>query len=1076
MAATMGSDAERLSLSASPRRASLSDLPPRRSAHILRQPLPNPLPAFATTHPPPSPLPLPFAVDPAKVVGRRESEDDGGSRARARAGAGLLAASVLAAVLSASAILGAPSALGSVAARLGASKDYFPFVAYLSAGDPDAEELFRSDWDEHHAGGRAGVRVVPRPRPGSRAFRDLANRLDSSAAKDDEDAVAHAVQHLRAYLDARELKAQALVVADEDASISALGNGFDRAHMGRPEEFDSFLLSYLYRGPKKWDVLFCDKGLAGVDPDAAELPAVRFTNSRWVGDYDVYRWSGGRGSGTGLHVVSGAFLRDLPATLRDRPMGASAGEWLAEMCANGRLTCYSYLERVGDARKARLGSSTSRDYISWRDTKATSAASLGSIAIGGGAGKEMRNKEVISSDELARAMGTGGRDAVAEMGKARARATRESKSSGSESESKSESSGSKKSKEAKTAAAEKEEMTSTSRARTGASSKKKKTHRGVVPVADVLGERDSDGGGSEGSSSKRKTRHDDIDDHHTRKDARAADFLSNLEPKTDSGASSKKSTKKSSKVETETASKSSSSKSSSSKSSSSKSSSSKSSSSKSSSSKSSSSKSPEEADVDSLLDWWSDDVAGSSDVREPPSTHRRRASSRRRGSRNKTHKHVETRADDEDEDDEERASRSASSALDLALDAATDALRGARRVDSRSAPRDDARSAPRDDARSSPSESRSSAPRDIEPSPVLDAEDDATREEMAARAREVSERVARREKRDMARASHGTDSEADAQAESRVRGGAGSIVLHTISPEEALKHVSRVHHREEVEAAEAAAELEKREREESERARDADAAARGSDLMDAADDAYDDLVGAGVDEVAKDMEEELAGKNEDAWGAVGSERKAHARAEDEDGPSRDSSARFSSSGSGSGSSSSSRSASSRSSSKVHVRRAPTLKRSPHATDVHAKHSGATASETRSEPGDGGRNVVGGGGGGGDGEEDESSRLGLRDRRAESDRRGGEPRRAQGAERAAGGAWRSAYTFQQSEPAYRSAKTKVFAADAGASADSAASLGAEVVGSRRAGLMEMNPTADVDARRGGAIEGHAGTRR
>ena len=244
---------------------------------------------------------------------------------------------------------------------------------------------------------------------------------------------------------------------------------------------------------------------------------------------------------------------------------------------------------------------------------------------------------------------------------------------------------------------------------------------------------------------------------------------------------------------------------------------------------------------------------------------------------------------------------------------------------------------------------------------MLDVEDDATREEMAARAREVSERVARREKRDMVRASHGTDSEADAQAESRVRGGAGSIVLHTISPEEALKHVSRVHHRAEVVAAAAAAVLEMRAREESERARDADAAARGSDLMDAADDAYDDLVGAGVDEVAKDMEEELAGKNEDAWGAVGSERKAHARAEDEDGPSRDSSARSSSSGSGSGSgsSSSSRSASSRSSSKVHVRRAPTLKRSPHATDVHAKHSGATASETRSEPGDGGRNVGGG---------------------------------------------------------------------------------------------------------------------
>ena len=525
MATTVSTDAERLSLSASPRRASLVDHPPRRSVRILRQPLPNPL-ASAKTHPPPTPLPLPFAVDPATSVGTRESEYDGRSRARARAGAGLLAASVLAAVLSASAILGAPSALGSVAARLGASKDYFPFVAYLSAGDPDAEELFRSDWDEHHAGGRVGVRVVPRPRPGSREFRDLADRLDSSAAKDDEDAAAHAVQHLRAYLDARELKAQALIVADEDASISALGDGFDRAHMGRPEEFDSFLLSYLYRGPKKWDVLFCDKGLAGVDPNAAKLPAVRFTNPRWVGNYDVYRWSGGRGSGTGLHVVSGAFLRDLPTTLREQPMGASAGEWLAEMCANGHLTCYSYLERVSDARKARLGSSTSRDYISWRDTKATSVASLGSIAVGGGAGDETR--EILSSEGLAHALRPVGRDAVARMGKARhareSKSAKSAKSAGSESESKSATAGSTSSSKGKRDE-KKEEMIS-SRAKTGASSKKKKTHRDddeTVPVADVLG--DSDGGSSSKSSSKRRTRHDDIhddiDDHHERARARA---------------------------------------------------------------------------------------------------------------------------------------------------------------------------------------------------------------------------------------------------------------------------------------------------------------------------------------------------------------------------------------------------------------------------------------------------------------------------------------------------------------------------------------------------------------------------
>ena len=384
----------------------------------------------------------------------------------------------------------------------------------------------------------------------------------------------------------------------------------------------------------------------------------------------------------------------------------------------------------------------------------------------------------------------------------------------------------------------------------------------------------------------------------------------------------------------------------------------------------------------------------------------------------------------------------------MALDAATDALEGAHESHS-----DDRRDDSDDDSRDVSSGSRASTPRDIEPSPVLDVEDEAAREEMAARAREVSEREARREKRDMARASHATDSEADAQAESRHRGGAGSIVLHTISPEEALKHVSRVHHREEVEAAEAAADLEAREREEreeEERARVADAAARGSDLMDAADDAYDDLVGSGVNDVANDIEEEMAEEDEDAWAAVGREEKEKteemaeevgaedgaagreekektgedgaARAEDGEARAEDGSSAKSSSESSKSSSGSSSRSSSRSSSKVHhVRRAPTLKRSPHATDVHAKHSGAAASETRAEPGGGGRNAVRRGG-------DKSSRLGQRGGRAESDPHGGELQRAQGSERAAGGAWRSAFTPRQSERTYRSAKSKVFAED------------------------------------------------
>lgn len=61
---------------------------------------------------------------------------------------------------------------------------------------------------------------------------------------------AYSLQHLQAYLQARQSGAPALIVADHGSSISALGEEFAYSHMGRPEEFDSFVLSFLYKvGP-----------------------------------------------------------------------------------------------------------------------------------------------------------------------------------------------------------------------------------------------------------------------------------------------------------------------------------------------------------------------------------------------------------------------------------------------------------------------------------------------------------------------------------------------------------------------------------------------------------------------------------------------------------------------------------------------------------------------------------------------------------------------------------------------------------------------------------------------------------
>ena len=66
--------------------------------------------------------------------------------------------------------------------------------------------------------------------------------------------------------------------------------------MGKPEEFDSFILSFLYKGPKAWDVLFCGKGQKAVGAEegagGAGAPALLFSNGKWAGDYHVNRWWG----------------------------------------------------------------------------------------------------------------------------------------------------------------------------------------------------------------------------------------------------------------------------------------------------------------------------------------------------------------------------------------------------------------------------------------------------------------------------------------------------------------------------------------------------------------------------------------------------------------------------------------------------------------------------------------------------------------------------------------------------------------------------------------------------------------
>lgn len=72
-----------------------------------------------------------------------------------------------------------------------------------------------------------------------------------------EKSAAYSLQHLQAYLEAVRDDTPALLVADRGSSISPLGAGEEEgevssSHAGRPEEFDSFILSFLYKvGPPR---------------------------------------------------------------------------------------------------------------------------------------------------------------------------------------------------------------------------------------------------------------------------------------------------------------------------------------------------------------------------------------------------------------------------------------------------------------------------------------------------------------------------------------------------------------------------------------------------------------------------------------------------------------------------------------------------------------------------------------------------------------------------------------------------------------------------------------------------------
>ena len=396
----------------------------------------------------------------------------------------------------------------------------------------------------------------------------------------------------------------------------------------------------------------------------------------------------------------------------------------------------------------------------------------------------------------------------------------------------------------------------------------------------------------------------------------------------------------------------------------------------------------------------------------------------------------------------------------------------------------------------------------IQASPVLEREGDLLPDdpETLARQREASREASEGDERDMRASAQMTDASADARAESGRWREEKPITLHTISPEEALKYVSRVHHKEEVEAAEAAAELarqeaEQKSRREDEKARvDERTSAADDSYLEAVEDAYDDITGdrdarrswsavgsreesrsassaSGRDDV-DDGDYATTGSGDYTSGdyeALARDYDGHASAgvtnpEDDDEDERLASALAELTGAHP-------SSKTKTKTKKLSSRPPTLKKSPHSVDVHAKHarhakhaalatvsSKQRAAARRSQSSE--RSTLGRG----DFKAAESApAAAISYSRAQARAAAAKAAEAQSAapavpaERLAGGAWRSAFTETQDQVSYSSMARTVF--DGSASFDvphpgpGAASLGA----ARRVGAMgEAELAALVEA--------------
>ena len=238
----------------------------------------------------------------------------------------------------------------------------FPTVrVFVNPHEKEAFDAVKKNWEHYHKGGSSAVTPLALPDlqkwPKDGGYReitgligdaqlqegtefeylqfDMKHKRPQAISDNHEEFASFSLGHLTAWLEGMKKRVPALIVSDYRNLITN--------HMGPPEDFDAFVMSFLLKGPEKWDVLFLDKGERGVREANLKSPYMKFKNPSWTAPYVVYKNHMDSTAGASFYMVSDKFLKQVPALLKDFRFTMVDG-WLSVLCRDGQLKCFSYMQ------------------------------------------------------------------------------------------------------------------------------------------------------------------------------------------------------------------------------------------------------------------------------------------------------------------------------------------------------------------------------------------------------------------------------------------------------------------------------------------------------------------------------------------------------------------------------------------------------------------------------------------------------------------------------------------------------------------------------------------------------------